>query len=275
MLAFLMYMFALFFIQASSQRLADDDVQPGCAFWDDVQRLFGSVQRSMFTLMSALMGADWTQFYDTVEQIGPAALFGLIFYIAFFNVAVLNIVTGMFVQAAMKLAQPDVEEQAMDKLQEHMDHLEELRSLASEIDTDHDGFLSQHELDHFIRNPGARARLAVLDVDAKDAELFVGLIAATSENAKISLDDFVNGCSRLRGPASSIDLHCQSFRITLLHQSQRQLLAKVAELCDAFEASSSPVLPRRMARSTGCEDPIEPQGIRCLEHATKHVARSL
>lgn len=239
MLAFLMYMFALYFVQACSDRLSDDDVLPGSLLWEDLQVLFGSIQSSMFTLFWCFMGGgDWLEAWHSIEQISSSAQMVFIFYVAFFHIAVLNIVTGMFVQSAMKLSQPDMDEQALDKLREHVSHLEELRSIAETIDENNDGDLSPHELMKFVRNPSTRAKLAVLDVDARDAETFVSLLSATSHNATISVNDFVNGCCRLKGNASSIDLQCQAFRMGLLQQSLQQLMTKQEALVKRLDRIS-------------------------------------
>lgn len=243
MLSFLLYIFALCFVQACGGRLSEDDVDPGDPVWNAVQAQFKSVQLGMLTLMASLLGGqDWLETLSTLELVSVWAYYGFIFYLAFFNIAVMNIVTGMFVQAAMKLGQPDTDEQALDTLRCHINGLNQLRAIACELDVDGDGVLSREELEAFILNPEARSRLEVLDVDARDAETFVNLLAASSGTSAIPVQDFVSSCFRLRGPASAIDLQCQSYRLGLIHQNQVTMLEQISALESEIKAVAQQAL---------------------------------
>merc|ERR1719230_786004 len=117
----ILYVFALLFIQQMTAELSADrsyDLQ-----WNQQRRFFRSVERTCLTLLeSSLGGIDWDEIYVLVEPLGPVYAIAFVFYIAFFNFAVLNILTGIFVENAMKLCKPsDAEVNAERKRQEAED----------------------------------------------------------------------------------------------------------------------------------------------------------
>jgi len=107
-LGFFWIIFALLFVQG----IAGYMIEKGSSLTKDEKTTildsFGSVQVAIFTLFQAISGgSDWKGFYDIVSRVGSlnAALF--VFYIIFFIFAICNIVTSIFIDKAMKLAQPD------------------------------------------------------------------------------------------------------------------------------------------------------------------------
>ena len=79
---------------------------------DDAERenlisVFGSVEVAMLNLFkSSTGGADWEVFYSVISPcLMSACMF--VFFIAFMQVALMSIFTGIFVEKAMKLAPPD------------------------------------------------------------------------------------------------------------------------------------------------------------------------
>eukprot|EP00913_Durusdinium_trenchii_P025920 g24323.t1 len=57
--------------------------------------------------MATTGGFDWKEALDLVAKIGEGGILAFLFYIAFFNFAVFNVLTGMFVDHAMKWSQSD------------------------------------------------------------------------------------------------------------------------------------------------------------------------
>merc|ERR1740121_3333502 len=79
--------------------------------------LFPSVHRSMITLfMASNAGEDWVVHYRVLEQTGSFNKHAYIVYIAFIQIAVMNIILGIFVDKAMK----NLSSESADALREHM-----------------------------------------------------------------------------------------------------------------------------------------------------------
>jgi len=129
-LGFFWIIFALLFVQG----IAGYMIEKGSSLTKDEKTTildsFGSVQVAIFTLFQAISGgSDWKGFYDIVSRVGSlnAALF--VFYIIFFIFAICNIVTSIFIDKAMKLAQPDLEQLLFEKQREDWSNARELKKL--------------------------------------------------------------------------------------------------------------------------------------------------
>lgn len=108
-LSLLCFVFYIFFI-ATVQGVAKyvSSTAPDSELVEELMLQFVSVLRSIMTYYMATSGGnDWSTYYEPLAQASEitAALF--VFVVAFTQIASLNILTGVFVDNAMKLAQPD------------------------------------------------------------------------------------------------------------------------------------------------------------------------
>mmetsp|Transcript_21335 Transcript_21335/g.61685 ORF Transcript_21335/g.61685 Transcript_21335/m.61685 type:complete len:643 (-) Transcript_21335:28-1956(-) len=225
MLALIFYIFALIFVQGSADYIADllqgDAVRGGCGE-QCVRRLFGSVGETMLTLyQSSTSGIDWKEPYEAIESTGlqNAALF--IFFIAFIQIALLNILTGIFVENAMKLAQPDRDTLALKHRANEIAQKEELRRMCQEMNGYRDAF-KKEDFQQALNHSKYRNYLQIIGLDIKDATLFFDMLASANEG-EVDIEDFINGCMRLKGAATSIDMQHLVFETKMMHKLQRQL----------------------------------------------------
>merc|ERR1712226_5263 len=71
---------------------------------------------------------------------------------------------------------------------------------------DNSGYITKEEFMSLIDEPKVQAYFATLDLNAEDAiSLFRMLDEGSEEDEGIDVEDFVNGCLRLKGPAKSYD----------------------------------------------------------------------
>merc|ERR1711972_1229783 len=97
-------------------------------------------QRSTLSLFKASSGGtDWGTFYSILVEVGwmPASAF--IIFLLFCFVAAWNIISSMFIERVLSLAQPDLEEQMLKKRRKDMSDTEEMVSIISQADTDRSG----------------------------------------------------------------------------------------------------------------------------------------
>lgn len=101
------YLFSIATIQGMANYLSSDE---GQAADEELRRqivtYFGSVFKAMMSYhMATSGGKEWALYYEVLVQASEmtAALFALV--VAFTQIALLNIMTGIFVETAMKLAE--------------------------------------------------------------------------------------------------------------------------------------------------------------------------
>merc|ERR1719253_376605 len=124
-----MYIIGIAFtLFATAERLDGNDHDGALTQW------YGSLGRSVLSLYESIFGgADWDLLVVPLIRISWAL--GLMFcsYIAFALLAMLNVVTGIFVESALKNAAKETEHHFQDQV----------RAIYAQTDTNGDGMLSR------------------------------------------------------------------------------------------------------------------------------------
>jgi len=171
----------------------------------DLKTYFGSLSPSMLSLYQAMSGGiDW---YDlSTPLLHISAIQGVLFvlYIAFTVLALTNVVTGVFVEGALKSAKQEEEDVMMDTLRRMF------WEAGDEI-SDHAGTLSRDQFKERLGNPKLSTYLQSINVDPKEANMLFTLMD-DDNSGMIDYAEWVNGCMRIRGAARAIDT------ILLLHE---------------------------------------------------------
>lgn len=201
---------------------------------------YGTVGTSMLTLFRAISGGtEWTEAAAAIGDVGDLYMAVWIAFIGFTLFGILNVLTGVFCDAAMKAAQADTQMRMDDMKDEARKCLKTLRRCFAEADTDSSGFLSKSEFEAVVTHPTAHVEMESLGIDVEDAtELFECL--DPDRTNMISIDDFIFGCMKVKGGAKSVDI------VTLLLDSRR-LKSSMEEIKERLKLVTSgtylPYLP--------------------------------
>lgn len=177
---------------------------------------FGSVPSGMITmLMCSTGGQDWKEVFNMIELSGKIEAGFFMFYIVFFTFAFVNIVTSIFVDQAMKLAQPDFESRMLEKRRRDLDAAKDLRDVLmdSTDDGQKTGTITKEQLKKVGNDMRFRRSLDYHDLDMREAEQFFDTLVLISHNDSIDIDTFVAGCLKMKGVASSIDVQALMFEV--------------------------------------------------------------
>jgi len=179
-----------------------------------IHALFGSIQDGIFSLFQCVTGgADWGGCYDTVKLAGWLNSSVFIVLIVLMWLSLTNIITSIFVDKAMQLAQPDVNQQLLEKRREDLEVAIDLRALFTEMDTDGAGTLSVEKLERCLQEDmRVTTYFELQGLDIKNAHVFLDLLKECSKTGTVDLDTFISGCLSMKGPATNIDL------LTILHE---------------------------------------------------------
>merc|ERR1719424_555615 len=105
---------------------------------ENIEKFFGSVTTCARTLFMTLTGGeDWNTFYCILQPMGGAGIV-YCFFVAFSHIALLNIVTGIFVESALKIAEPDVHTKAQEEINHKREYADGLKRLLRKADKDND-----------------------------------------------------------------------------------------------------------------------------------------
>merc|ERR1740123_2939013 len=118
----------------------------------------------------------------------------------------------------MKLAKPDEEALVMERKQQEMQDAVELRTLLKEVDENGDGTITQGELEKALQMVRIRHKFELLGVDMRDANMFFTTLSSIMCSDALSIDHFIDGCLRMKGPASSLDVQAIGIQVRDLAQ---------------------------------------------------------
>lgn len=190
LLVLLMYVVGVFITQS----VTDHKVAGG---HDTVlQEYYGSLGSSMLALFQAISdGQEWRDMLQPLMvQISPWFAVPFCMYISFVAFALMNILTGIFVDRALQSGQEE----------KRRFLLHEVQAVFMEGDREDPNRITWLEFQAQLQNPHMQQLFAALDVDEEDAsELFH--VLDTHQNGVIDAEEFVNGCLRLDGPAKAVD----------------------------------------------------------------------
>merc|ERR1719330_886144 len=178
---------------------------------------FGNVSSAFVTLLeSTTGGVDWDDVYQVVALTGYFNSGLFIGYIIFCNFAFFNIIMSIFVDKVMKLARPTQGDLLKERRLQEQEVSKELRDLIQHLDKDSSGTISLDELKAETRDEETRHKLEMLGIQVREMIVFFKTSCDYRRRTELSIDDFVDACLKMRGPASSMDLQTIGFTLQML-----------------------------------------------------------
>lgn len=172
------------------------DTGPQDENFDTLGVYFGSLSRSILTLYQAISGGiDWDAVVVPLMAISP--WLGLVFslYVAFSVLALMNTITGVFVENALAIGKRDKDSYTVNYL----------RSLFQAMDEDEDGAITWDDFQSGIERKDMTELFKAIELDQSEAQCVFRLLDIDNSGS-IDADEFLNGCLRLRGHAKALDM---------------------------------------------------------------------
>jgi len=250
MLLLIMYIFALSFIQGASMYIME--TQPKDISFEVEESLFlhwTTVADALTTLFMAISGGtDWIAPLIACKAMGDLYHFLFLFYILFATVAVLNVLTGIFVDAALDAAQCD-----RDSVSATLEaaQREQARAGALFFTENKDGTaatsITKEEFEEHLNTNVLKSYFHQLDIDTSEAQwLFKQL--DNSGDGEVSIDELKEGLMKLKGMARSIDM------VSLAHECKtyaRQMSVFMPYVEDCFSVISCALEKHRGSSPVG------------------------
>lgn len=190
-LVVILYIFSICFTMAATDYLTVPDDAPPPVHGKEIARYFGTIPRSVYSCFKSMTGGqNWGEMLDPLMDVH--VMYGLLFlaYVAFAVLALLNVVTGVFVDGALAKSSNDRDFVVEREMNQKKAYVENLKELFLESDDDMSGQLSYEEFLAHMRNPKVEAYLNYLNIDTTD---ITGLFNALDddESGSISVDEFI------------------------------------------------------------------------------------
>jgi len=162
---------------------------------NNLEEYYGSLYKTIGTLYESVCGGlEWKNAVDPLISISPCLALGFSFYIAFCIFAVMNVVTGVFVERAIQGSQADKQEY----MARHLCSVAFKEGGLSNV-IDLAGFKVLMETEEM------KSYFQEIEVCMPDAHSFFNLLD-TNSNGVVDVVEFLSNCMRLRGPAKALEL---------------------------------------------------------------------
>jgi len=225
-----------------TQVVSDQRAARGVEFQDE---LIGSLGVTMLTLYQAITGGvSWKEIID-MPDVGGLSTMMVSLYVAFVVFALMHIVTVVFLESALANAKRD-EDQFLTTIS---------LKIFEQADKKASGIVTWKEFEECLAYDEVRMYFDAFGFDVEEAKKLFMLLDK-ERSGEVSLDDFILGSVRLRGPARAVDVavigrnwsdHAEMLyrRMDLLEQQQVETLSCRMRL---------DLLEREMADDGGCSD---------------------
>lgn len=237
LLLLMIYVIAVYLTQLVCDHRADKFLRLGTEEGGEaLVKFFGSLCRSILTLYQAMSGGiSWNDaVVPLVNEITP--LLGLVFslYVAFALLAIMNVVTAVFVESALQSAKKDTDVYIVHSVHDAF----------MQADIDMDMCVSIHEFESLLETPQLRDTLRTIDID-KDSAIELFHLLDTDFQGRVSVRSIVETCIKSHGNARSIDL------ITLMSENRRQVFQWSSQM-RGLERSVNRLLAAQSANADAC-----------------------
>jgi Ca2+-binding EF-hand superfamily protein len=164
---------------------------------EKLEKYWGNLIASGFTLFESITGGiDWDDSCrPLIDDIGWEVGLLFSFYIMFTVLAMLNVVTGVFIDSVMSNASQAHE-------QEQIAHVQ---NLFNKLDIDHSGEITWPDFERQLQQKEMRDFFKTIDVDIDKARSLFDLLDL-DDSGSVDVGEFMDGCLRIWAPAKGLDL---------------------------------------------------------------------
>ncbi|CAE7864888.1 Cacna1c [Symbiodinium microadriaticum] len=220
LLILIIYIFGILFTDVVLNHLWEEG---RTAESENVQQYFGTLYASIITLFRSISnGITWEKAANSLEPISTFWVQVFHFYVAFCSFALLNVMTGVFCNSAIKAAERDHDTVVAQVMQTRKDYQDMVSNLFKRIDERGLGHLTITEFEKHFDDESVQALFEYLQIGAMDAwTLFLSL--DKDGDHTISVDEFTDAPSFAEcfmGPLGEIGQVGSEERL-MLHAGER------------------------------------------------------
>mmetsp|Transcript_51960 Transcript_51960/g.134394 ORF Transcript_51960/g.134394 Transcript_51960/m.134394 type:complete len:535 (+) Transcript_51960:44-1648(+) len=238
--------------------------------WDH-EEYFGTVGRSMYTLLQAMTLDSWSSKiarHTIANQWYMTAFW--IFFLLVSTFGIMNIVVSVIVELMLTASQNNEKRLKLREDRTRRAELESIKEIFRSGDEDRSNSLDLDEFLKACKKPEVQMRMRQLELPLSDAAKLFGVIDEDGSRS-LSFNEFITGCMKLKGPAQSKELlaiqaHADSLAKKMdilsesLADSERmmaaldEVTARISKRFDMAVLGSR----RKIAHSVGGTSPMKP-----------------
>lgn len=231
------YLFGIIFVTAATSHM------PRKEMWlmEENQGLvafFGTVADAVLSLYMAMSGGrSWAEYYDVLKPLHIQYRLLFLMFITFSVFAVVNIVTGIFVDSALECTNTDRERMVYEELETKRRCLESMEDAFLEIDEDCNEEIGLEEFQAKMDDERVIAYFNALKLDVTDAATLFKLLDHDN-SGQINIQEFLTGCYALQGESRSLDIKIMQLEMQKLQANFDSVAFLLHDIHDAMSTKS-------------------------------------
>jgi len=195
-----------------------------------LRTFFSNVPGSMMSLFMAIsQGLNWEDLIRPLWNVSVVAYYLVIVYVIITIFAILNVVTGVFCNTAIESAGADKDIRTLKQIQAKSQQVELLKSVFHEIDFEQVNEISFQDVKRCLANGDLASFVESMGISTDDVWTLFMLLDA-DQTGLLDLDEFVNGCMQLHGPAQSLQVAKMSYENKLTRAAIKNVFKELAEV---------------------------------------------
>lgn len=209
MLFGVMFVFGISFLQgmvgylnnATPEQLSAEELH-------SLRQNWSTVLRSMLSLFAVVTGGmHWNDLADQLQPAGAVYYILFILFVGFTSFAVMNVITGIVVDAALKTSQMDYDAVVHEVFEKNATAMAKMKAAFGSLDGDDDDCMSLEELQASLPEKEVQDFLLNLDLEPDDT-LRLHRLLQRDDVGRVPVDEFIAACMKVKGPAKSLDIVC-------------------------------------------------------------------
>lgn len=193
---------------------------------------YGTAYRSFWTLYEITFAGNWpTRARPVMEKVSQLFVVFFFCYVTVIVFAVLRVISAVFLKDTLDAAHNDEENMMAISQHQKKEYIERLEKVFRTLDEFGDGMITQPRLEQLLAEPKVQAYFKTLDVDVTETSALFHLL--DDGDGEVTLDEFIDGILRCKGPARAIDQ-------VAMHSDIKQLDKKLSKVMKAMRATSKP-----------------------------------
>lgn len=187
---------------------------------------YGTAYHAFYTFFEITLSGSWPSMVRPVlSKVSQGLFLFFALYITIIVFAVIRVIGAIFLRDTLDAAHNDAEHLVAERLKKKAQDVAKLEQVFRDIDESEDGIITERVLNGVLANPKCQAYFQTLDLDVHEGSALFRLL--DQGDGAVTLDEFIEGIMRCRGPARAIDQ-------VALHAEMKHLDAKLGRLLRHF-----------------------------------------
>jgi hypothetical protein len=207
--------FGIFFMQAAADVLLGEDF--GETLQKQILKEFGTSPEAVFSLFQLTLGGmSWSDSFHNFLKVDT--VYGIVFiiFVFFTFLLFLNVVTGVFVDSALRRSK-------RHEVENSSDEASQIRHLLTKADLGNaEGLVSKMDFLTFLNGPYGKEQLRTLGLGTSEA-LAIYELFDKDGNHRVNIDELASGCARFTQPVRSVDTVALLLSVRKMNKEQRQV----------------------------------------------------